>query len=67
MENRRTAEQVRGFRGRSGRSFNAKLKLVQNEEGSWRVDFDEEWATGVRPETVAEGAAESAEAATAAE
>ena len=63
METRRTAEQVRGFRGRSGRSFNAKLKLLQNEEGRWRVDFDEEWATGVRPETAEDGAAESAEAA----
>jgi len=67
METRRTAEQVRGFRGRSGRSFNAKLKLLQNEEGRWRVDFDEEWATGVRPEAADEGAAESAEAAAAAE
>ena len=32
------------FKGRSGRNFRAKLKLTQNEEGKWRVDFDEEWA-----------------------
>src|SRR5439155_20462616 len=40
----RTKAQVTGFRGRSGRTFRAKLKLEQNEEGRWRVDFDEEWA-----------------------
>ena len=40
----RTAKAVTGFRGRSGRSFRAKLKLEQVEEGKWRVDFDEEWA-----------------------
>ena len=40
----RTAKAVTGFRGRSGRSFRAKLKLEQTDEGKWRVDFDEEWA-----------------------
>jgi DNA topoisomerase-3 len=40
----RTAKPVTGFRGRSGRTFRAKLKLEQNDEGKWRVDFDEEWA-----------------------
>ncbi len=41
----RTAKQVTGFKGRSGRSFRAKLKIVPgDEEGKWRVDFDEEWA-----------------------
>ena len=40
----RTAKQVTGFRGRTGRSFRAKLALVQNEEGRWRVEFDEPWA-----------------------
>jgi len=39
-----TAAQVPGFRGRSGRSFRAKLELVRNHEGKWRVEFDEEWA-----------------------
>jgi DNA topoisomerase III len=50
----RTKAQVTGFRGRSGRSFRAKLKLEQNEEGKWRVDFDEEWAQGPRPTPPAE-------------
>jgi DNA topoisomerase III len=40
----RTAKPVTGFRGRSGRTFRAKLKLEQDEEGKWRVDFDEDWA-----------------------
>jgi DNA topoisomerase-3 len=40
----RTAKPVTGFRGRSGRTFRAKLKLEQVEEGKWRVDFDEDWA-----------------------
>ena len=44
MATRRTEKAVTGFRGRSGRSFSAKLSLAQNEEGKWRVDFDEEWA-----------------------
>jgi DNA topoisomerase III len=45
----RTKAQVTGFRGRSGRTFRAKLKLEQNEEGKWRVEFDEEWAQEPRP------------------
>ena len=44
----RTAKQVTGFNGRSGRTFRAKLKLEQDDEGKWRVDFDEDWATGAR-------------------
>jgi DNA topoisomerase III len=42
----RTAKQVPGFRGRSGRTFRAKLKIEprQDEPGKWKVDFDEEWA-----------------------
>jgi DNA topoisomerase III len=66
----RTKGQVTGFRGRSGRSFRAKLKLEQNEEGKWRVDFDEDWAQEPRamppgeeeapaePEKVAAGVAD---------
>src|SRR6059058_4203616 len=50
----RTKAQITGFRGRSGRSFRAKLKLEQNEEGKWRVDFDEEWAQGERAAPPAE-------------
>jgi DNA topoisomerase-3 len=49
MEHRRTEKPVSGFRGRSGRGFSAKLALVQNEEGKWRVEFDEEWARQPRP------------------
>ena len=44
----RTAKQVTGFRGRSGRSFRAKLALEQTPEGKWRVEFDEPWAQGGR-------------------
>ena len=40
----RTAKQVTGFKGRSGRSFRAKLALMQTDEGKWRVEFDEPWA-----------------------
>ena len=41
----RTAKPVTGFRGRSGRTFRAKLKLERStEDGKWRVDFDEDWA-----------------------
>jgi DNA topoisomerase-3 len=42
----RTAKPVTGFKGRSGRSFRAKLKIVPADEGKWRVEFDEEWASG---------------------
>ncbi len=49
MASMRTEKPVTGFRGRSGRNFSAKLKLVQNEEGKWRVEFDEEWATAAPP------------------
>ena len=50
MATGKTEKAVTGFRARSGKSFNAKLKLVQSDEGKWRVDFDEAWATGVPPE-----------------
>ncbi len=39
-----TAQPVTGFRGRSGRSFRARLALQQTDEGKWRVEFDEPWA-----------------------
>ncbi len=46
----RTERPVTGFKGRSGRSFRARLALEQNEEGRWRVDFDEPWAKeGAKP------------------
>ncbi|HEX2416146.1 MAG TPA: DNA topoisomerase 3 [Thermoleophilaceae bacterium] len=40
----RTAKPVTGFRSRAGRTFRAKLRLEQDAEGKWRVEFDEEWA-----------------------
>ena len=40
----RTERPVTGFKGRSGKSFRARLALAQNEEGRWRVEFDEPWA-----------------------
>ncbi len=55
METRRTAKPVPGFRGRSGRAFSAKLRLEQDDEGKWRVEFDEEWANQPR-EPSADGA-----------
>jgi DNA topoisomerase-3 len=45
-----TAAPVRGFRGRSGRSFRARLALHQEEDGRWRVEFNEPWAKeGAKP------------------
>ena len=45
-----TAKQVTGFKSRAGRNFRAKLGLFQNEEGKWRVEFDEAWAKeGYKP------------------
>jgi DNA topoisomerase-3 len=59
----RTAKPVTGFKGRSGRSFRARLALQQNEEGKWRVEFDEPWAReGAKPP---EAEPETAEATTA--
>ena len=60
----RTEKQVTGFRGRSGRSFRAKLALEQTTEGKWRVEFDEAWAKeGAREAAVdeVEAAASAAE------
>ncbi len=65
MANRRTEKPVTGFRGRSGRGFSAKLELVQNEEGKWRVEFDEEWARQPRPTPPDEDANGAEAAATA--
>jgi DNA topoisomerase-3 len=63
----RTERPVTGFRGRSGRTFRARLALMQNEEGRWRVEFDEPWAReGAKPpdhETVPAPAAAVADAA----
>jgi len=46
----RTERPVAGFKGRSGRSFRARLALMQTEDGKWRVEFDEPWAReGAKP------------------
>jgi DNA topoisomerase-3 len=46
----RTAKAVTGFKGRSGKSFRARLALQQGEDGKWRVEFDEPWAReGAKP------------------
>src|SRR4051794_6894755 len=62
----RTAKPVTGFKGRSGRSFRARLALQQSEEGKWRVEFDEPWARdGAKVDPAAE-AGDAGEAAAAA-
>ncbi len=46
----RTEKPVAGFKGRSGRTFRARLALQQGEDGKWRVEFDEPWAKeGAKP------------------
>jgi DNA topoisomerase-3 len=54
-----TSKAVTGFKARSGRSFRAHLALSQDEEGKWRVEFNEAWAKeGAKPpEAEAEGEA----------
>jgi DNA topoisomerase-3 len=54
MATGKTEKPVTGFRGRSGRTFRAKLKLEQHDEGKWRVEFDEDWAREPRPQPPAE-------------
>lgn len=51
----RTEKPVTGFKGRSGKSFRARLALEQTEDGRWRVEFDEPWArAGAKPPEVDE-------------
>jgi DNA topoisomerase III len=66
----RTEKPVTGFKGRSGKSFRARLALQQSEDGKWRVEFDEPWAkAGAKPpeaedvEAASEAAAQQPEAA----
>jgi DNA topoisomerase-3 len=68
----RTTKPVTGFKGRSGRSFRAKLRVEKSDDGKWRVEFDEDWATGGTPppaedEGSGDGAAGEGEAAAGAE
>jgi DNA topoisomerase-3 len=59
----RTEKPVTGFKGRSGRSFRARLALMQTEDGKWRVEFDEPWAReGAKPPDEPAAAARDAEA-----
>jgi len=59
----RTAKAVTGFKGRSGKSFRARLALQQSEEGKWRVEFDEPWAReGAKPPEGEDSAAAAAAA-----
>jgi DNA topoisomerase-3 len=59
-----TERAVTGFKGRSGKSFRARLALQQNEEGKWRVEFNEPWARdGAKPPEVEEAAPDGAAAA----
>ncbi|MEA2319719.1 MAG: topoisomerase, partial [Solirubrobacteraceae bacterium] len=62
----RTAKAVTGFKGRSGRSFRARLALEQTPEGKWRVEFDEPWARegATPPEAAGEPATEAETPAT---
>jgi DNA topoisomerase-3 len=56
-----TAAAVTGFKGRSGRSFRARLTLEQgaDEDARWRVEFDEPWAKeGAKPPEGEEAPAE---------
>jgi DNA topoisomerase-3 len=59
----RTARAVTGFKGRSGRSFRARLALVQSDDGKWRVEFDEPWAKEGAKAPEADEAPEAAPAA----
>ena len=59
----RTEKAVTGFKGRSGKSFRARLALQQTEDGKWRVEFDEPWAReGAKPPEAEEAEAGAAEA-----
>ena len=40
----KTKNKISGFKGKSGRSFSAHLAIVQNDEGVWQSQFNEEWA-----------------------
>jgi DNA topoisomerase III len=54
----RTERPVTGFKSRAGKSFRSRLALIQNEEGRWRVEFDEPWAKeGAKPPEADEAAA----------
>src|SRR3954471_9863397 len=51
----RTEKPVPGFKGRSGRTFRAKLKIERTDEGKWRVELEEAWSKEPPPEAKADG------------
>ncbi len=54
----RTEKPVTGFKSRAGKSFRARLALMQTEDGKWRTEFNEPWAReGAKPPEAEEGAA----------
>jgi DNA topoisomerase III len=58
-----TSRAVTGFKARSGRNFRAHLALSQDEEGKWRVEFNEAWAReGAKPPEAEAEAGEGQEA-----
>ena len=62
----RTEKAVTGFKGRSGKSFRARLALQQTEDGKWRAEFDEPWAKeGAKPPEAEESEASAEAVATA--
>jgi DNA topoisomerase III len=61
----RTEKPVTGFKGRSGKSFRARLALQQTPEGKWRVEFDEPWAREGAEPAAREGGAEEEQPAAA--
>jgi DNA topoisomerase III len=59
----RTEKPVTGFKGRSGKSFRARLALQQTDDGKWRVEFDEPWAKeGAKPPETEDAETAGAEA-----
>jgi DNA topoisomerase-3 len=63
-----TSKAVSGFKARSGRSFRGHLALSQDEEGKWRVEFNEPWAKeGAKPPDAEAADAEAAASTVSAE
>jgi DNA topoisomerase-3 len=60
MATGKTEKPVTGFRSRAGRTFRAKVRLEQGDDGKWRVEFDEEWANESRDEGAANNSVRAA-------
>ncbi len=60
----RTARPVTGFRAAAASRSAPRLALQQNDEGRWRVEFDEAWAKeGAKPPEVDDAEREAPAAA----